>query len=84
MPVSNWEYGSTTQLVASATYRRDSQFAMANAYGQALSIGLTVADVEAWPDQIKAVTGDAVRKAAIKDLVRIESVTGYLRPVQGK
>jgi zinc protease len=73
-----------TQLIASATYRRDSQYALASAYGQALSIGLTVADVEAWPDQIKAVTGDAVQKAAMKDLVKIESVTGYLRPVPGK
>ena len=45
-----------TQLVASATYRRDSQFAMASAYGQALSIGLTAFDVKAWPDRIQAVT----------------------------
>ena len=30
------------QLVASVTYRRDSQFALASAYGTALMIGLTV------------------------------------------
>ena len=35
-----------TQLVADATYRRDSQFAMASAYGRALAIGLTADDVE--------------------------------------
>ncbi len=31
-----------TQLVADATYRRDSQFELASAYGQAIAIGLTV------------------------------------------
>jgi zinc protease len=69
-----------TQLVASATYRRDSQFALASAYGQALSIGLTANDVEQWPDRIRAVSADSVRKAATKDLKKIEAVTGYLRP----
>ena len=53
-----------TQLVADATYRRDSQFAMASAYGRALVIGLTVEDVEAWPDRIGAVTRAAVQQAA--------------------
>lgn len=69
-----------TQLIASTTYRRDSQYALASAYGQALSIGLTANDVEQWPDRIRAVTADSVRKAAIKDLNKIEAVTGYLRP----
>ena len=69
-----------TQLVATAIYRRDSQYALASAYGQALSIGLTVDDVEGWPAAIKTVSGDDVRKAAAKDLIRNETVTGYLRP----
>ncbi|HVZ69115.1 MAG TPA: hypothetical protein VG891_06600, partial [Rhizomicrobium sp.] len=63
-----------------ATYRRDSQYALASAYGQALSIGLTANDVEQWPDRIRGVTADSVRKAAIKDLNKIEAVSGYLRP----
>ena len=69
-----------TQLVASALYRRDSQFAMASTYGQALSIGLTINDVDAWPTRIKAVTADNLRKVAARDLILKESVTGYLRP----
>jgi zinc protease len=69
-----------TQLIASATYRRDSQYALASAYGQALSIGLTANDVEQWPDRVRAVSADSVRKAAIKDLKKIEAVSGYLRP----
>ena len=42
-----------TQLVASVTYRRDSQMAMATAYGTALMIGLTVDDVNEWPSRIR-------------------------------
>jgi zinc protease len=70
-----------TQLVASATYRRDSQFALASAYGQALSIGLTAFDVKAWPDRIQAVTAEQVRKAANDALVRKEAVSATLTPV---
>ncbi|HEX4533133.1 MAG TPA: pitrilysin family protein [Rhizomicrobium sp.] len=71
-----------TQLVAGATYRRDSQYEMASAYGQALAIGLTTDDVDEWPDQIRAVTADDVRKAAGEYLVKKEAVTGYLVPQQ--
>jgi zinc protease len=69
-----------TQLVASATYRRDSQYAMASAYGRALTIGLTAFDVKAWPDRIGAVTGDAVAKAAKNSLLKREAVSATLTP----
>jgi len=69
-----------TQLVADATYQRDSQYQLATAYGQALAIGLTVDDVEEWPDRIRAVTGQALRDAAANDLDRREAVTAYLKP----
>jgi zinc protease len=69
-----------TQLVASATYRRDSQYALASAYGQALSIGLTAFDVKAWPDRIQAITGEQVRKAASDALVKKEAVSATLTP----
>jgi zinc protease len=69
-----------TQLVASATYRRDSQYAMASAYGQALVIGLTAFDVRAWPDRIQTVTGDAVAKAAKNSLIKREAVSATLTP----
>jgi zinc protease len=71
-----------TQLVADATYQRDSQYQLASAYGQALVIGLTADDVDEWPDRIRAVTGNAVQQAAIHDLIKQEAVTGYLRPGQ--
>ena len=69
-----------TQLVASATYQRDSQYALASAYGQALAIGLTVDDVEEWPDRIRAVTAKDVLDAAAKELNKREAVTAYLEP----
>ena len=68
-----------TQLIASVTYRRDSQFALAMAYGQALTIGLTVDDVNEWPARIRAVTAEGVRRAA-QSLSRKDAVTGYLIP----
>jgi zinc protease len=72
-----------TQLVADAIYRRDSEYEQASDYGEALAIGLTVDDVQDWPNRIRAVTGDAVRDAAANDLVARESVTGYLLPAAG-
>ena len=72
-----------TQLIADVTFRRDSQFQMAYAYGQALAIGLTVQDVNVWPSRIRAVSGNAVRAAA-GSLDRKEAVTGYLLPGGGK
>jgi len=69
-----------TQLIASATYRRDSPYAMAAAYGQAMTIGLTAFDVRAWPDRIQAVSGDAVSKAAKNFLIKREAVSATLTP----
>jgi zinc protease len=72
-----------TQLVAGAVYRRDSQYELASAYGQALAIGLTADDVTEWPDRIRAVTREAVQQAAASALIKREAVTGYLVPGQG-
>ena len=68
-----------TQLVASAIYRRDSQYELASAYGEALVIGLTADDVEEWPARIARVTPASVKSAA-QMLTKREAVTGYLVP----
>lgn len=67
-----------TQLIAGAVYQRDNQLDLASAYGQALAIGLTVDDVREWPGRIRAVTGEDIRDAAAKDVIKRESVTGFL------
>ena len=53
--------------------------ALAMAYGQALSIGLTVDDVNEWPARIRAVSAENVRRAA-QSLSRNQAVTAYLLP----
>ena len=67
-----------TRMIADAVYAQDNQAALARWYGVALTTGSTVADVQAWPDQIRAATADAVRDAARTWLDRRRSVTGYL------
>jgi zinc protease len=67
-----------TKLVADAVYAQDSQSTLARWYGAALTTGSTIAEVEAWPSRIRAVTADAVRAAARKWLDRRRSVTGYM------
>jgi len=53
---------------------------MARQYGWRLATGMTVEDVEAWPERLKRVTVEDVRNAARKYLVDKNSVTGYLLP----
>ena len=67
-----------TRLIADGIYARDSQASMARWYGTALTTGGTVADVQAWPDRIKAVTAAQVQAAARQWLDKRRSVTGYL------
>ncbi len=62
---------------ASEIYAQDSQMGLARRYGAALAVGLTVEDVQSWPQALTAVTADDVRAAAA--MLRPEaSVTGYL------
>jgi zinc protease len=83
LPRDNDLARAKTELIASVTYRRDSQFALASAYGEALVIGLTVDDVNQWPARIRAVSAEGVRKAA-ETLSRKDAVTAYLIPGGGK
>jgi len=66
------------QLRASQIYARDDVNAIGNRYGRALSSGLTVQDVQAWPDILQAVTEDDIIQAARDVLVLNHSVTGWL------
>jgi len=40
---------------------------------------LTIADIEAWPDVLQAVTGEQIVEAARNVLDRKQSVTGWLK-----
>ena len=67
-----------TQLIAEAVYAQDNQATMARWYGGALTSGLSIEDIQSWPDRIRAVTAEQVRDVAQKWLDKKRSVTGYL------
>ena len=67
------------QVRADQIYSRDSVSQLANRYGRALTQGLTVEDVQAWPDILQAVTEEDIMLAARDVFDRDRSVTGWLR-----
>ena len=68
-----------TQIRASEIYALDDISGLANRYGAGLTSGLTIADIEAWPDLLMAVTEDDILAAARKVFDRKNAVTGYVR-----
>ena len=67
-----------TQLGAAQIYMRDDVGALARQYGAALTQGLTVEDVQAWPEILDAVTPDDIMAAAREVFDLDRSVTGWL------
>lgn len=65
------------QLRASRIYAEDNIEALARRYGSALTSGLTVADIQAWPDILQSVTEDDVMDAARSIFNRDNAVTGW-------
>ncbi len=66
------------QMKAQQIYSRDDANGLARRYGVALTSGLTVEDVQAWPDVLQAVTAEDVIAAAHEVFNLKNSVTGYL------
>ncbi|MFN3280119.1 MAG: M16 family metallopeptidase [Tabrizicola sp.] len=67
-----------TQVRAGEIYSRDSVENLAHRYGQGLSVGLTVADIEGWDKALAEVTEADVMAAARLVLDRRNAVTGWL------
>ncbi len=67
-----------TQIRAGLIYGKDSTQSLAQLYGAALTSGLTVADVQAWPDVLQAVTAGDVIAAAKTVFDRRHAVTGLV------
>jgi zinc protease len=63
---------------AAHLYAQDDQARQANLYGAALAVGLTVADVQGWPELVDSITAEEVRAVAARYLVPERSVTGWL------
>lgn len=67
------------QYRASAIYDLDDAGSTARRYGTALTAGLTVEDVQAWPEILQAVTEEEIIAAANLVFDRKNAVTGWLR-----
>ena len=69
-----------TQLRASEIYARDNVQGLARRYGAALTSGLTVEDVQAWPELLQAVTAEDILAVAEEVLIPQTSVTMQVVP----
>lgn len=67
-----------TQSRASEIYALDNVEGLARRYGVALTQGLTVADVQAWPQVLQEVTEADIKTVAAKVLNRDQAVTGWV------
>ncbi|SEM61709.1 zinc protease [Loktanella fryxellensis] len=67
-----------TQLNAQEIYALDDVQGRAQRYGAALTQGLTIADVEAWPQVLQEVTAEDVKAAAELVFDLNQSVTGWV------
>jgi zinc protease len=66
------------QIRAETIYGDDNSQSLARRYGAALSIGLSLKDIQDWPDVLQSVTADEVMAAAHEVLDRKHAVTGWL------
>ena len=69
-----------SNFLADYIYESDNQSTLARRYGWGLTVGRSVAQIEAWPDSIAKVTVDDIKKVAAEYLDLRHSVTGYLMP----
>ena len=66
------------QIRAEQIFARDDANSVASRYGSALAIGLSVEDVQQWPEVLEAVTEEDIMQAAREVLQISGSVTGWL------
>jgi len=72
------------QIRAEDVYDRDDTESLAQQYGTALAVGLTLEDIAAWPKLLQEVTADEVMAAARAVLQDETSVTGWLQAAEGQ
>ena len=66
-------------LKAQRIYEKDNVQSLAQRYGRALTSGLGLEDVAAWPEILQSVTEEEIMAVARQVLVPERSVTGWLR-----
>lgn len=72
-----------TQIAAAQIYARDNVDGLARRYGEALSVGLSIEDVQSWPAALEAVTPEEVVSAAREVLDKRRAVTAWAQPEEG-
>jgi len=68
------------RMLAGLAFAKDSPISAARQVGGAMAVGLTLEEIETWPDAIAKVTADQVRAAARKIFSEFSSATGVLLP----
>jgi zinc protease len=69
-----------SSYIADYIYENDDQASLARRYGWGLALGRSVQQIEGWPDALKKVTVEDIKRAAAAYLDLRRSVTGYLTP----
>ena len=72
------------EMRAARIYAQDAVQSRARRYGRALTSGLTVQDVQDWPEILQAVTVEDVMAAAAEIFDRKKAVTGWLTNPQSQ
>ena len=67
-------------LHAAQIYAGDSAHGRAYDYGQGLAIGLSVEDVNTWPDLLTEISAEEVEAVTAELLTSTATVTGWLLP----
>jgi zinc protease len=70
-------------LEARRVFESDDQTALARRYGEALAVGRSIEDIDAVPSRIQSRSLHDVRRAAVRFLNPVRSVTGTLARPQG-
>ncbi len=68
------------RILAGLIYAEDDLSALTRKYGSALTSGLTIEDVKAWPELLTEVTAEEIVAAGRKWLDRRHAVTSWSRP----
>jgi zinc protease len=68
------------RMAARLAFAKDSPMSAARAVGTSLASGISLDDIENWPDALAKVTADQVRSAARKLFADSSSATGILLP----
>ncbi len=71
------------RLIAQTIYAQDSQSRLARMFGDALTTGSTIEDVQTWPQKLIAVKAAQIRDAGKKHLEIMRAVVGYLTAPKG-